>query len=194
MSVSHTNLRFGFESPILAAALLSLAALTPLATHAQQGATTANMVAAPEVIYACMVPGSGTIYRIRATDPNESCKSPNHQQFHWNVQGPAGDEGPEGPEGPVSFNTPHMHVSSGTNVDGNQFGVEATCESGEAGVAGGFALTGPAISMAHVQNNQPRHFFDPEGRSFDTWWVRVLKPAGVSLTITAYVVCVEPPA
>ena len=67
----------------------------------------------PEIIHACFVPQSGTLYRIKATDPAETCKSPQHVAIQWNitgaigpegvmgVAGPIGPAGPQGPKGPV---------------------------------------------------------------------------------------------
>jgi hypothetical protein len=60
----------------------------------------------PEVIYACYVPGSGSLYRIKADDPTETCKSPDHVELHWNVVGPEGPEGPPGPQGPAGLAGP----------------------------------------------------------------------------------------
>lgn len=54
----------------------------------------------PEVIYACYVPNSGTLYRIKAEDPTETCKSPGHIEIQWEVEGPQGAQGPQGPMGP----------------------------------------------------------------------------------------------
>ena len=52
-----------------------------------------------QVIHACYVPNSGTMYRIKATDPAETCKTPQHIQFSWNIQGPPGEDGADGVDG-----------------------------------------------------------------------------------------------
>ena len=55
----------------------------------------------PETIYACVVPGSGSLYRIKITDPAETCRSPQHVPIQWQVTGPQGEQGPQGPVGAV---------------------------------------------------------------------------------------------
>jgi hypothetical protein len=60
----------------------------------------------PETIYACVVPGSGSMYRIKVTDPAETCRSPQHVQIQWQVTGPQGEQGPQGPIGPVGEKGP----------------------------------------------------------------------------------------
>src|SRR3954452_11988420 len=71
----------------------ALAALWAAPAAAQQSTT----------IYACYVPSSGTVYRIKAPGLKDDCNSPQHVQFSWNeagTQGPAGPAGPTGPAGP----------------------------------------------------------------------------------------------
>jgi len=58
----------------------------------------------PNVVWACYVPTSGTVYRIKTTDTKESCSSPKHVMFSFNQtgpQGPAGAAGAQGPAGPA---------------------------------------------------------------------------------------------
>jgi hypothetical protein len=61
---------------------------------------------APRVIYACYVPWTGTVYRIKEPNTPAQCFSPTHVEFSWNqqgIQGPqgvAGVAGPAGPQGP----------------------------------------------------------------------------------------------
>lgn len=52
------------------------------------------------VLRACYVPGSGVVYRIGGEALDEACKSPEHVEFAWNVEGPPGPPGPTGPAGP----------------------------------------------------------------------------------------------
>lgn len=82
-------------------ALLLLGAACAFGPVQASAATPLSVTLDPDVIYACFVPGSGTLYRIKATDPTETCKSPNHLPLQWLVQGPQGPEGPMGPPGPV---------------------------------------------------------------------------------------------
>jgi hypothetical protein len=73
-----------------------LAGALPAAAVSQQPAP-----AAPVLIYACYVPQSGTVYRIREADTRENCASDQHVEFFWNEQGPEGPPGPPGPQGPA---------------------------------------------------------------------------------------------
>lgn len=62
-----------------------------------------------EVLRACYVPVSGTVYRIGVPGMPDSCFAPEHVVFSWNAVGPEGPAGPqglpgapgaEGPQGP----------------------------------------------------------------------------------------------
>src|SRR5687768_16563160 len=62
-------------------------------------------------LFACWVPSSGTIYRIRLTGLAQSCLATNHVQFSWRennltVVGPVGPAGAEGPAGPQGLQGP----------------------------------------------------------------------------------------
>lgn len=54
---------------------------------------------ADSVLYACYVPTTGTVYRIRLADTRQSCTSDKHTQFSWNFAGPTGPQGPQGISG-----------------------------------------------------------------------------------------------
>jgi hypothetical protein len=79
---------------------LALVAAVILAPDARAQTEPTVTVVDPNVIYACYVPQSGTVYRIRTTDTREQCVSPNHVMFFFNQTGPEGPQGPAGPEGP----------------------------------------------------------------------------------------------
>jgi len=68
-----------------------------VAAVAAGGAAAARSALVPDVIYACYVPASGTIYHI---DETETCKAASHVALQWNVEGPQGPPGPQGPVGP----------------------------------------------------------------------------------------------
>src|SRR5688572_11861717 len=74
------------------AVLLTLpAATTPV------GAQTA-----PALYYACYVPLTGTVYRIKEPNLKPACTSTAHIEFSWDPRGgPAGPTGPQGPTGNV---------------------------------------------------------------------------------------------
>ena len=69
---------------VLALALAGMGTLIP------------HRVEAQEVIFACYVPASGTIYHVEEAEP---CKSPEHIKIQWNVVGPQGPPGPQGEQG-----------------------------------------------------------------------------------------------
>ena len=167
----------------------------------------------PAVIYACYVPGSGSLYRIKATDPTETCKSPNHVELHWNVIGPQGAQGPQGPVGPVGVAGPQ----------GSQGPLGAAGPAGTAGPSGAQGPTGPAgisgYEVVTVQVNHPFESFDdivvahcPAGKKVigggykldpmvgrvqrnnpddgnDGWYVWIDNLAFNTPTIAAYAIC-----
>lgn len=79
-------------------AALALAALAALAPNAGAQAPDPDD---PNVIWACYVPLSGTVYRVRTTDTKEDCTSKSHVLFWFNQTGPEGPQGPPGPQGPA---------------------------------------------------------------------------------------------
>jgi hypothetical protein len=81
----------------LPAALL-FTALTALAPNASAQSPDPTD---PNVIWACYVPLSGTVYRIKTTDTRETCASTKHVMFWFNQTGPQGPQGPQGPAGPA---------------------------------------------------------------------------------------------
>ena len=60
----------------LRAAALGLAALVAPAALRAQSTT-------PKVFYACYVPNSGTVYRIKEADLKQQCAKSTHVQFSW---------------------------------------------------------------------------------------------------------------
>jgi len=76
---------------------VGLAAL--LALPAAAAAQTATATPDPNVIYACYVPSSGTVYRIRTTDTKQNCASTAHVLFSFNQTGPQGPKGDKGDTG-----------------------------------------------------------------------------------------------
>ena len=81
----------------IGSALFALTALVPQVRAQGPSVTTVD----PNIIYACYVPSSGTMYRIRTTDTKEQCASSTHVMFYFNQTGPQGPEGPPGPQGPA---------------------------------------------------------------------------------------------
>jgi hypothetical protein len=95
-----------------------------------------------DLLWACYVPHSGTVYRIRTSDTKEECASPQHVLFSWSsigphgiagAQGPAGEAGPIGPQGPQG-----AKGETGAQGDAGPKG-----EQGDAGLAGAVGPQGP---------------------------------------------------
>ena len=84
----------------LLSAVLAVAALAAPAPDARAQAPSVTVVD-PNVIYACYVPLSGTVYRIKTADTREECASKTHVPFFFNQTGPQGPAGPVGPQGPA---------------------------------------------------------------------------------------------
>jgi len=73
--------------------LVNLGLMVALAGGAAPAAAQAP---ADSVLYACYVPTTGTVYRIKVADTKQACTSDRHVQFSWNVLGPTGPQGPQG--------------------------------------------------------------------------------------------------
>ena len=120
---------------IIQRAGLTLAALVALTSSVgAQQAPTVSVVVDPNIIYACYVPTSGTVYRIKTADTREKCASNAHVEFFFNQtgpQGPQGEPGPQGPAGPQGEQGPAGPVG-------------ATGATGATGPAGPIGPQGPA--------------------------------------------------
>lgn len=80
-----------FASPDRASEVTSAVGLLLLAS-----APTSAFAQAPELLYACYVPKTGTVYRIRSAGAPATCVKAEHVEFSWNKEGPQGPEGPQG--------------------------------------------------------------------------------------------------
>jgi len=101
-----------------------------------------------EVIYACYVPNSGTLYRIKAEDPTEACKSQNHIEIQWEVEGPQGAQGPQGPIGPQGPAGPAGPIGP-AGPQGPQGPVGPAGAQGPAGPAGASGYEVVSVSVEH---------------------------------------------
>lgn len=156
---------------LLAAVSAALVLLVPRAGHAQ------------EVIHACYVPASGTIYRIKATDPAETCKSPQHVEFQWNVEGPAGADGADGVSGYEVLSETVPLTSAGVAK-------VLPCPAGKRVLGGGFSILDAGVKRyAHV--SQPL-----QNPLVSGWAVSVFEDAnsapGATLTVFASCAVVTP--
>ena len=70
---------------------------------------------AQDLIYACYVPTSCSVYRIEAAGTPSTCTNTSHVQFSWNMQGIQGPVGPQREAGPVG---PESHRSCRSLITG----------------------------------------------------------------------------
>src|SRR4051812_15641607 len=77
----------------LRSALIALAATVLLSSAAR--------AVPPKVFYACYIPNSGVVYRIKEVDLKQTCSSADHVMFSWTDGGAPGPQGPQGPVGPT---------------------------------------------------------------------------------------------
>src|SRR5215204_5042999 len=76
-----------------AAVLGAILAAAPAALEAQTTTPT------PKVYYACYVPTTGTVYRIKEPNLKQACTSSTHVPFSWTDTGAPGPVGPKGDKG-----------------------------------------------------------------------------------------------
>lgn len=129
-------------------------------------AGTAAAQSTTDVMWACYVPNSGTVYRVRTTDTKENCASHVHVLFSWNgagapgPQGPQGEPGPTGPQGPQGLQGEAGAAGAAGAVgptgpqgpQGLQGAAGAAGATGEAGPQGAPGPTGPQ-GLQGVQGN-----------------------------------------
>ena len=105
----------------------------------------AEDASAQETLFACYVPATGTVYRIRATGLHDACQGPKsgqnmHVEFSWNAQG---STGPEGPPGPPALTG--LEVVTATSPFDNQTltkAISVDCPSGKVPIGGGASAQG----------------------------------------------------
>jgi hypothetical protein len=122
---------------------LSAVILAPLALPAQRATPNAtpegfaSLIDPSTTYYACYVPSSGTVYRIKTADTPSACTKPTHVEFSWNHQGPKGDPG---------FVT--LPYSSTMSATGNLFEIinNGSGVAGRFGAGSGIALSAKAIT------------------------------------------------
>lgn len=152
-------------------ALIACAALVPAAAQAQTSLT-------GQTIYACYVPKTGTVYRIKVADSPTKC-APNHVAFSWDVAGGTGGGGLTG-----------FRVT-GNTVEVAPLGVYGTpvmCNAGEIVVNGGYSVGDVALgALASVIIMQDAPLRDA-GADRWGWQVRfanIMPDYSVSLTVFA---------
>ena len=144
------------------------------------------------ILYGCYVPNSGTVYRIKADGLPTDCRSKNHVQFTWSLQGPPGPQGPIGPAGPQGVAGPSGPLSGRVTITAqgtapsNSIGTaSATCPAGKKVLGGGF--TGLTGNTTHVSHSSPRP--TPTGVSDTAWEVTLHNGDAFPLVFTVYAIC-----
>ena len=153
---------------------------------------------APTVLYGCYVPSSGTVYRIRADGLSTECRSKNHVEFTWSLQGPPGPTGPVGPQGPPGPVGPSGPVSGleivthTANVLTNTItSIAVACPVGKKVLGGGYS--GLDIDQARVERNAPG-LTAGGGVSTTSWQVRINNDNdNFSASVTVYAICATAP-
>ncbi|HEU0301490.1 MAG TPA: tail fiber domain-containing protein [Longimicrobium sp.] len=144
--------RIGRLLPASVAAVLALLVFAPAPAQAQT------------VIYACYVPSTGTVYRIKEPGIRQSCQTANHVEFSWNEEGPAGPAGPQGATGPQGPAGPQGE----TGPAGPQGETGPAGPQGETGPAGPQGETGPAGPQGETGPAGPQGETGPAGPQGET--------------------------
>jgi hypothetical protein len=63
------------------ASLMAAIGVSPASLKAQDGQSAEP--GAPKVLYACYVPASGTVYRVKEADTKQECACQQHAMFSW---------------------------------------------------------------------------------------------------------------
>ena len=196
------------------AALVALAALVLLATF--PSTARAQQTSAPEVIRACFVPASGTIYRIGVSGGPTACRG-GHVEMQWNAggpagtpgpageqgpagpagpagpQGPQGDPGPQGPPGPAGSGTAlaPLTVRDSTDILPGRFGrAIATCPTGTTLLGGGFQFSFFDRAFTKIVGSLPVQTSGSPGPN--AWSAEAFNDdvsTGATRRIYAYVLC-----
>ena len=157
-------------SPTLRAAVVALAALVAATAPAALRAQTATTL---KVFYACYVPSSGSVYRIREVDLKQECSKPTHVQFSWTDGNPA-----------ALSRTFNVTSSRQVAQAQSQKDVVVPCPAGSQLVGGGHAMTSGTIPLFAVWRNSP----DAAGTG---WAVSLINLTDASQTFTVYARCAQ---
>jgi len=159
-----------------------LAIVSALALVASMSAPLAAQTAPADVMYACYVPMTGTVYRIKAPGTPAECTRPRsnngigddedrrrrqeHVQFAFNATGAMGPVGPAGPQGEVGPMGPAGTVgAAGAQGDVGPMGPQGP--QGETGAAGPQGIAGPMGSTGAQGQMGPQGAMGPQGPQGD---------------------------
>lgn len=163
----------------------------PLAIILTGAVPTLGSAQVPGLLYACYVPKSGTVYRIRTEDTPANCIKPEHAEFSWNQQGIQGETGAPGPAGPQGETGPagiaglervevEMQINPGQS---GQF--VARCPAGKIAISGGYR------TQAQAANDGTglwvsRNGFTP---GLQEWFVALANRTNVAFYVWPQVLC-----
>ena len=160
--------RRGLRSPgNLMLAVFSAVALVALGTPVAAQTTASS----PELMYACYVPLTGTVYRIKTHGTPAECTRPkansdrhgDHIQFVFNATGPMGPAGPQGPQGEVGPMGPAGAVgAAGPKGDVGPAGAQGP--KGDAGPQGPQGIGGPMGPAGPQGQMGPQGMMGPQGQ------------------------------
>lgn len=148
----------------IVAALAGLSGLTAASEPAEAQA-------AVTTYYACYVPASGTVYRIKTADTPAACKKDTHVEFQWADFGRARD--------------PIMAETSITIPPGTVRSVAAQCPIGSILYTGGYTV--PTDAPVRVIVSRPE--VGNPGVSSGLWFVRAWNESAVPQTVMAHAWC-----
>ncbi|HEX6630348.1 MAG TPA: hypothetical protein VF048_04620 [Gemmatimonadaceae bacterium] len=148
------------------------------------------------VLYGCYVPNSGTVYRIKGAGLPDECRSPQHVQFTWSLQGPVGPQGPAGPQGAEGAQGPagglsgHQVVTSRINSPpGVWIGHAVDCPAGKLVIGGGYVVEG-ATSGVQWSIASSRPATDPFNPTrWSRWAVEAHHDQATQQFLVVYAVC-----
>lgn len=157
---SPARLRHSFAALVL---LAGLAAVSEPA-EAQAGVTT---------YYACYVPASGTVYRIKTADTPAACKKSTHVEFQWADFGRASD--------------PFIAETSITIPPGTFMSVAAQCPIGSILYTGGYTVSNDAPVRVIASRPEVGNPVINSG----IWFVRAWNESATPQTVTAHARCLR---
>jgi hypothetical protein len=130
--------------------VLLLAVITAIVASAAEAAA---QPAPANVLHACYVPKTGSVYRIKVPNTPAQCDTKKgHVEFSWNEQGPQGAAGAAGPLSGYAIVTA-MGPSAGFQLPSY---AEAVCPTGTRVIGGGFqTMTSQAGTPGHRTEIRP---------------------------------------
>ena len=157
--------------------LCRAAALATLAAAAAPAALRAQTQTAPKVLYACYVPSSGTIYRIKEADLKQECAKSTHVQFSWT-------------DGAQAFTNLTTIYSDVAVIAPNSSGFALVlCPAGSQVVGGGYRfLSVSDAAPPVVGSSEPMHTQD--GTGWDVM-IRNAVPNAETVKAIAYARCTQ---